>query len=180
MNKISNTLKKAKYNDAVDEISGGAATEKDKADAYQIIDAYIKGDKALEQDSQQQTENEQSLDEALKNTDEVKAAQEFLDQQKTMFMQMSYAEFEAYILKFNPVAGKKEIKTAFNEMHKADGKKVSITDADENMTEAQQQMWAINILQNPKSYEDFSKALKILNPKISESEIRKMWDNRNK
>ncbi len=174
------SLKKAKYEDAVDELFGGAATKNDKEDAYKIIDAYIKGDKALEQDKPQQTENAQSFDDAIKNTDEVKAAQEFLDQQKTMFMQMSYSEFEASILKFNPVASKKEIKTAFNEMHKADGKKVPITKADEEKTAAQLQMWAINVLNNPKNYEDFKKACKIMNPKFADSDIRKVWENRDK
>jgi hypothetical protein len=172
------SLKKAKYEDAVDELFGGAATKKDKADAYQIIDAYIKGDKALEQDKPQQDKNVQSFDDALKNTKEVKAAQQFLDQQKNMFMQMSYSEFEASILKFNPVAGNKEIKTAYNQMHQNDGKQVTITAADEEMTEAQLQIWAIGAIQNPKNFDEFQKAYKIIKPNATEKEIREIWEKR--
>jgi hypothetical protein len=174
------SLKKAKYENAVDELFGGAASKKDKEDAYQIIDAYIKGDKALEQDKPQKPEHEQSFDDAIKNTDEAKAGIKFLNQQQTMLMQMSYSDFEASILKFNPVASKKEIKMAFNKMHKNDGKQVAITAADEVKTEAQIQFWALETIQNPKNYDDFRKALKIINPDIPDNEIRIAWDNHDK
>lgn len=170
------SLKKAKYNDAVDEISGGTASEKAKEDVYKIIDAYIKGDKALEKDSEQNDTNDQDFDEAIKNTDEAKAAISYLNQQKGMFQQMSYSEFETYVEKENPFASKTDIKQAYNKMHQNDGKQVSIATDNEKMTEAQKQMWAIDILQNPESYEKFSKACKILKPKLSESEIRKAWN----
>lgn len=172
------SLKKAKYEDAVDELFGGAATKKDKEDAYQIIDVYIKGDKALEQDNPKQDKDEQSFDDALKNTKEVKAAQQFLNQQKTIFMQMSYSEFEASILKFNPAAGKKEIKTAYNQMHQNDGKQVTITAADEEMTKAQLQIWAIDAIQNPKDFNEFRKAYKIVKTNATEKEIREIWEKR--
>jgi hypothetical protein len=174
------SLKKAKYNDAVDEISEGTATQSDKDAAYKIIDAYIKGDKALENDKPEQNTNEQSFDDAIENSKEVQEALKFVEQQKTILTQMSYPDFETYVLNANPLAGKKEIKTAYNAMHKTDGKQVTVTPADEEMTEMQKQVWAFGILENPKNYEEFRKACKILNPKFSDTEIRKVWENRDK
>lgn len=174
------SLKKAKFDDAADALPGSVVSEKDKADAYQIVNAYIKGDKALEQDKSKQKKEEESFDDAIKNTDEAKAAQEYLDQQKDLFMQMSYAEFEAYILEINPGMGKKEIKEAYNEMHKNDGKQVPINAADENRSPEQEQMWAIDILNNPKNCADFRKALQILKAKMPERDIQKACEKINK
>ncbi len=173
------SLKKANYNDAVDEISGGTATQSDKDAAYKIIDAYIKGDKALEQNSEHDG-NDNNFDEAVGNMDEVKEALRIMEEQQTRFMNMSYSEFESTILGANPVADKKEIKKAYNAMHKNDGKQVAITDADNEMTELQKQMWAIETLNNPKNYEEACKAMKILKPEITESEMKAAWAKRNK
>ncbi len=165
------SLKKAKYNDAVDDISGGAATQKDKTDAYQIIDAYIKGDKALEKENHHQ-EPSGDFDDKIAQTDEAQQAQEHIEQQVDMLMEMSYAEFEAYILNTNPVLGTKEIKEAYNKMHKDDGQQIPITEEDSEMTPIQEQIWAIEILQDPKNCADFRKAIKIIKPEVTESEIQ--------
>lgn len=172
------SLKKAKYNDAVDEISGGTATQSDKDAAYKLINAYIKGDKELENNKPQQNTNGQSFNDAIENSQEVQEALKFVEQQKTILTQMSYSEFENYILKANPAANKKEIKTAFNEIHQNDGKQVAITPADEKMSETEKQLWAMDVLQNPKNYEELRKACKILNPNMSDTEIRKAWDKK--
>lgn len=172
------SLKKAKYNDAVDEISGGTVTKKDKEDAFMLIDAYIKGDKALENNKPEQNTEGQSFDNAIENTEDVQQALKFIEQQKTILTQMSYSDFEAFVSNGNPMASKKDIKTAYNTMHKTDGKQIAITGADGKMTEMQKQVWAFGILENPKNYEELRKACKILNPNISDSEIRKVWENR--
>lgn len=177
------SLKKANYNDAINEISGGTATEKDKADAYKIIDWYIKSDKAIANDNEKLKPKQQAddLDQYLENTDEAKAAISYMEQQKKILLNMSYPEFEKKMLNANPVAGKKEMKLAYNQLHKNDGKQVPITDADEEMTETQKQVWAFDILNHPKNYEEFYKACKILNPNFPDSEIRKGWEqNKNK
>ncbi len=174
------SLKKAKYNDAVDEISAGTATEKDKTDAYKIIDAYIKGDKALEQKTAPKDENKESFDEMIQNTDEVQQTIKLMEQQQSKFMNMSYSEFEKTMLNVNPVAGKKEMKQAYNQLHKNDGKQVAISEKDNEMTETQKQVWAFDVLNNPKNYEEFRKACKILNPDFPEDEIKKGWNKRDK
>ena len=173
------SLKKARYNKAADEISGGTATQSDKDQAYQIIDAYIKGDKALEQNFDVQELTEEDFDEYIENTDKAKAAINYLNQQKGMLQKMSYSEFEDFVEKASPVANKSDIKKSYNEIHKTDGKQVSITAGDEEMTEAQKQMWALDILNNPKNYEDFKKACRILDINMPESKIRNAWDSRN-
>ncbi len=172
-NGSSETFKKEKYNDAVDEISNGTASQKDKNDAYQIIDTYIKGDKAIGQNGTQQESDD--MNKAIEQTDEVRKAQELVNQNKTMLMQMSYSEFESYIQQMNPVAGTREIKQAFNEMHKNDGRQISITSTDNEMNAAQQQMWAFETIQDPENYEDFHKAYKILKTDATEAEIRETW-----
>lgn len=167
--------KKAKYDAAVDEISGGTASEQDKEEAFKIIDAYIQADKAIGQDQSQQTGNSQSFEEAVESTEEAQTGLEYLDQQKSMLMQMSYPEFEAYILESNPVSTKKDVKIAFNEMHKDDGKQVAITEADEEMSEAEKLMWAFETIENPQNYEEFKKAYKILKPEATDTEIQEAW-----
>lgn len=171
------SLKKANYNDAINELTGANVSKKDKEDAFQIIDAYIKGDKALEQKQTPQDKNNESFETSLKNSPEVKNAQNFIEQQKIKLQQMSYSEFEEYFQQIAPIAGKKEIKTAYNEIHKNDGKQVAITEADGEMTKAQQQMWAIETIQNPKNYNEFWKAYKTLNPNGTEVEARKIFDS---
>lgn len=170
------SLKKANYTDAVNEITEGTASQKAIDDSYKIVDWYIKGDRSIGKDDGNYDSTQEHFDEYLENTEEAKTAINFLNQQKGMFQQMSYSEFETYVEKANPFASKTDIKQAYNKMHQNDGKQVSIATDNEKMTEAQKQMWAIDILQNPESFKEFSKACKILKPKLSESEIRKAWN----
>lgn len=174
------SLKKANYKDAVHEITGETASQKEIDESYQIIDWYIKGDKAITNDDNNSPSNEESFDEFIENTNEAKAAINYLNQQKGMLQNMSYSEFEDFVEKASPFANKSDIKKAYNEMHKNDGKQVPISNRDKEMTEAQKQMWAIDVLNNPKSYKDFAKACKIMNQKITDKEIQEVWDKRDK
>ena len=89
---------------------------------------------------------------------------------------MSYAEFEKISIQINPTAGRRAIKEAYNRLHADDGKQVVITIADAEMTPQQQMLWAVNAIENPKSYEEFAKAAKILNPKVSEIKLKQGWE----
>jgi len=89
---------------------------------------------------------------------------------------MSYPEFESTVIKIQPNASKREIKETYNKMHNNDGKQVAITAADDEMTPQQQMLWAIETIQNPKNYDEFVKAAKILDPKIPESKLRGGWE----
>lgn len=173
------SLKKAKYNDAADEILGRTATQKEIDDSYKIVDWYIKGDKAIGKDDGNPQPDPEDFDEYIENTDEAKAAIKYLNQQKGMLQRMSYSEFESFALQANPAANKAEIKKAYNALHKTDGKQVSVSNKDKKMTEAQKQMWAIDVLNNPKNYEEARKAMKILKPEITEREMKAAWQKRN-
>lgn len=176
------SLKKAKYNDAVNEISGGTASEKDKADAYKIIDWYIKSDKAIGNDDGKPHPKPQTdeLDKYLENTDEAKAAISYMNQQMGKLQNMSYSEFESYVRVANPMASTTDIKKAYNQMHQNDGKQVSISEKDNELTETQKQVKAFEVLNDPKNYEEFAKAFRVLDPNLSDSDIKEAWNNRNK
>ena len=176
------SLKKDKYNEMLNLFVGDVGTVKERADAYKIIDAYIKADKALEKGevAPPAANQQQTFEELVKNTDEYKQGEELMQQQYAAFMNMSYPEFEKMVLRINPATGKKEIKQAYNEMHKTDGKQVAITPADNEMTELQKQMCAIETLKNPNNYAEFCKAAKILKPKITNEELNSLWNKRDK
>lgn len=176
------SLKKAKYNEMLNLFVGDAGTAKERAYAYKIIDAYIKADKVLEKGevASPKANRQQTFEELVKNTDEGKQGEELMQRQYAAFMNISYPEFEKMILSINPATGKKEIKQAYNEMHKANGKQVTITPVDNEMTELQKQMWAIEILKKPNNYAEFCKAARILKPEITSEELNTLWSKRDK
>ncbi len=174
----SESVKKAKYDDAINEISNGTASEQDKEDAYLIIDAYIKADKGLEENTNPQGEEEESFEDIINNTEEVKNAEAHVEQQITNLMQMSYSEFESYIEASNPMLTKREIKESYNEIHKNDGRAITISAADDILTEDQIKVNAFLQLESASTYEEFKQAIQILNPDVTEAEIRKAWDNK--
>lgn len=165
--------RRAKHDNAVEEMTDGAATTKDKNDAYKIIDAYIKADKST---SAQSANQQGSLDNAIKQTEDYKKAEAAINESLNYLQNMSYPEFEQTVLQLKPGTGRREIKETYNKMHSTDGKKVSITAADDELTPQQQMLWAIETIENPKNYEEFVKAIKILDPKITEAKIKQGWE----
>ncbi|RKE03636.1 hypothetical protein [Marinifilum flexuosum] len=176
------SLKKAKYNEMLNLFVDDAGTAKERANAYKIIHAYIKADKVPEKGevASPKANRQQTFEEQVKNTDEGKQGEELMQRQYAAFMNISYPEFEKMILSINPATGKKEKKQAYNEMHKANGKQVTITPVDNEMTELQKQMWAIEILKKPNNYAEFCKAARILQPEITSEELNTLWSKRDK
>lgn len=174
------SLKKAKYKNAVKEITDGTVTQHEIDESFKIVDWYITGDKAIGSNDETSPSDQESFDEYIENTDEAKAAINYLNEQKGMLQKMSYSEFEDFCEKASPFANKSDIKKAYNKMHNTDGKQVSISLGDEKMTEAQKQMWAFDVLNNPKNYEDLKKACKIMDPNMPESKIKNAWEQKNK
>jgi len=117
-----------------------------------------------------------SLEEVIKKTDQFKDAEKAIDKGMNDLKNMPYPEFEAKVIKLHPNLSKKEIKEVYNKMHLNDGKQVKITEVDNALTPEQQMFWAIKAIEQPKSYEEFEKAAKILNPKISAEKLRQGWD----
>ena len=166
--------RRAKHDNAIEELTREAATSKDKNDAYKIIDAYIKADR--DPGTNNSNPQQGSLDDAIKQTKEYKDAEKAVNQGLNNLMNMSYPEFESTVLKLQPNSSRREIKETYNKMHAGDGKKVAITAADDEMTKEQQMLWAIETIENPKNYEEFVKAAKILDPKVSETKLKQGWE----
>lgn len=170
----SNLLKRDKFDQAFDELTRGTATSKDKDVAFKIVDAYIREDRDPGSDKISQPQG--SFDELIKNTPQFKEAEKAIGNGFTNLMNLPYSDFEATVTKMQPGVSKREIKEAYNKMHNNDGKKVAITAADDEMTAQQQMMWAVKTIENPKNFEEFMKAAKILDPKASETKLRQGWE----
>jgi len=144
-----------------------------KSKSFKVINAYITADK-----DPIKTEPEKKQ-KAIEDSPEVKRqAQEYFNAAKNNLLGMSYAEYEKNIWVSKPMATRKEIKESYNQIHKNDGKSVSISASDGQLTDTQKQVNAFFKWENAKTYEEFKEALKILNPNASEEEIKKAWDNK--
>jgi len=162
----------AKFDNAFDALTRGSATSKDKNDAYKFVDAYIKAD----QNPLGANETNASPDDFIKKTDEYKQAEKAINEGFNNLMNMSYPEFEKTALKLQPTSDRRGIKETYNKMHTKDGKQVPITAADDELTPQQQMLWAVKTIENPKNFEEFAKAAKILNPKVSETKLKQGWE----
>ena len=172
-----NTSKKDKkeaLDKAIDDMAGkGTVSEKDKSDAFKVIDAYISADKAP---TQIKSEKKQI---AIEDSPEVKEkAQEYFDAAKNKLLSMSYAEYEKNIWITKPMASRREIKESYNQIHQNDGKSVSISASDNELSETQKQVNAFYKMENAKTYEEYKEAIKELDPNASDERIRKAWNNK--
>lgn len=168
----SELYKREKFDQAMNELTRGAATSKDKDMAFKIVDAYIKTDRnpsASAADLAGESPN------AIQSTEQYKKAVQAINQAQNKLKNMSYAEFEKTSMQLNPTAWRRAIKEAYNKLHASDGKQVAVTAADDQMTPQQQMLWAVKTIENPKSYEEFAKAAKILNPKVTDDKLRQGW-----
>jgi len=172
--KTSDKEKKQAYDKAVDKLDPqGEATEKDKEDAFKIIDAYIKADQAPSQPQPKREEVE------LKKQPEIKRqAQEQFDTALARLKAMSYTEYEAHVWQISPMSTRREVKESYNNLHKDDGRSVSISAADDEPTEKQRQIKAFNQMANATTYGEYKEALLILYPNLTDKEIRNAWNNR--
>lgn len=168
------TERRQAFDNFYNTISGGSASQTDKDLAYKLVNAYI----TAENDYTPVTADNQNLtlDEFIKNNEEFQKAEKAINDGYQNFMSSSYEDFEKYIRLTNPAKSRREIKTMYNQIHQNDGKQVSITPADDELTPEQQMLWAIEAIENPKNYEEFEKAAKILNPKIKQEKIQEAWE----
>jgi hypothetical protein len=93
-------------------------------------------------------------------------------------MKMPYSEYEDYIEALNPMLTKREIKESYNEIHKDDGHAVAITTADDILTEDQIKINAFLQLESATTYKEFKEAFLILDPDLTEEEMRMAWENK--
>ncbi len=170
----SDMEKRQKFMEAFNQATNGTASQEELDQAFSIIDAYIKADQKPEDANSNQ--QDVSFDEAFKQTEQYKESQNALQEILFRFSNMSYSEFEGMVSQIRPDLSKREIKEAYNQIHQGTDKMVSITADDDEMTSQQQMMWAMETINNPTNFEEFSKAMKILNPKISDEIIGQAWN----
>lgn len=172
--KTSDKDKKQAYDKAIDKLdTEGNATQKDKENAFKLIDAYIKADQAP---SKPQKPKKQV---ALKDHPEVKRqAQEQFNAAKNELMNLSYEEYEARIWVIKPMTLRREIKESYNQLHKDDGRSVNISAADNELTKTQKEVNAYLQIENAKTYQEYRDAMKILNPSLTDEQIQSGWKNR--
>lgn len=169
----SASQQRAKFDKAFEEMTKGTASSKDYNDAFKIVDAYIKTDRNPSVNS---GTTQGSSDDFIKQSDEYKHAEKSINHGYNKLMNMSYTDFEKTVLQLQPNSGRREIKETYNKMHVKDGKQIAITAADDELTPQQQMLWAIETIENPKDYDEFVKAAKIFDPKVSESKLKQGWE----
>ena len=172
--KASDKEKKRAYDKAMEKLDPqGKATKKDREDAFKVINAYIKADQAPSQPQPKREEVE------LKEQPEIKRqAQEQFDAALARLKAMSYTEYEAHVWQISPMSTRREVKESYNNLHKDDGRSVSISAADDEPTEKQRQVNAFKQMGNATTYGEYKEALLVLNPNLTDKEIRKGWNNR--
>jgi len=173
------SLKKAKFNEYVDEVNP-ALSKADRNKAYTIVNAYIMADKGQSLHLNISDEKAAELEKMLQNaTDKQQQGLEATYQKVAEIKQMSYSEYRDYVTQNGQVyMDENQIRKAFNAMHKDDGKQVSTSVIDTGDNEKMSQIKAIDVLQNPKNYKEFRQAILTLKPNMPEEEIRKAWQNK--
>ena len=176
------SVRKARFNDIVNKENPNLS-KSDRDKAFSIVDAYIRADKGLPIETkiseQDQKEIENMLAESNRKKEEGMSA---MLSEVNRYKQMTYSEYKAFVTQNGQIAlPEKEIRKAYNNLHKEDGKQVSVT-GNYKKTKVQNQMEAIDILRHPEkhTYSEFQSAFLFLKPDTPETEIRKAWENKRK
>lgn len=176
--------KKAAYENYTEKLGFGDMPQKDKDLVFDILDACIRGDKGMGMDKRHspkieeiQKEINRYREEAYKMADK---ADKTLDMGLNKFMDMSYSEFAEMVNSGGAVISEREMKESYNKLHEKDGKSVPLLPTDNVTTEFESISKVIDILETTKSYSEFKRVAKILNPDVTESKIKAAWDKRGK
>ena len=171
------SLKKAKFDEFVDELSPELSKE-DRKKAYDVVNWYIKASKGQKTEIHLSEEQQKQIEQMLKDAERKKQAGLQAAMGKVQELKnMSYSEFKAYISQNGEIPlPEADIQKAYNQLHKDDGKHVKITKQPVR-NKIDNPIVAINIINNPDkhSYQEFKMALKFLKPEISEEDIQKIW-----
>jgi len=172
-------LKKAKFNEYVDEVNPNLSPE-DRKKSFAIVDAYISASKGKKIDLNLTPEQEQELSKML-----AEAQQKEQEGMQAMLVKvqeiknMSYAEYKKFVTHNGQITlPESDIQKAYNQMHKNDGKQVKLT---KKKSKIDNPVMAIDIVQHPEkhNYQEFKAAMKFLKPDISQEEIQKIWNKQN-
>ena len=173
------SLKKAKFDEFVDELNPELSKE-DRKKAYDVVNWYIKASKGQKTDISLTDEQQKQIEQMLNETEQKKqAGMQALNAKMQDLKSMSYSEFKAYVTQDTELPmPESDIQKAYNQLHKDDGKQVTVTPADN--TKIDNPVTAIDIVNNPEkhSYSEFRAALKFLDPNLSDEEIKKAWNKK--
>jgi len=172
------SLKKAKFNEFVDEVNP-ELSEEDRKKAYDVVNWYIKASKGQKTDIQLNEEQQKQLEQMLNETEQKKeAGMQVLNAKMQELKNMSYSEYKNYVTQNGEIyLPENEIQKAYNQLHKDDGKQVKLTPV--NKTKIDNPMTAIDIIEHPEkhTYNEFRSAMKFLDPDINEEDIKKVWNS---
>jgi len=174
------SLKKAKFNEYVDEVNPNLS-QSDREKSYAIVNAYIsasKGQKTNFQLSEEQSnEIVQMFDQAEKQKE---AGMQAMMGKLNQIKSMSYPEYKNYVTQDGQITlPESEIQKSFNQLHQNDGKQVKVVQESKS-NKIDNPVVAIDIINNPDkhTYQEFKAALKFLKPDLSDEQIRKLWEQK--
>ena len=172
-------VRKAKFNKIVDK-ENPHLSQADREKAFKIVDAYIRADKGLDTDYKISEKDKQLINNMFADAEKQKEqGMQAMMGEVVRYKNMSYSEFKQFVTQNGQIPAKEtDIKKAYNQMHKTDGKAIAITPADEQKSNKLNQIEAIDILREPNkhTFAEFKAAMKLLKPDISDEDIRKNWE----
>ena len=171
----------ARFNKIVDQENPNLS-QTDRKKAFKIVDAYIRADKGMDTEYKISEEDKQLIKNMWTDAENQKEkGMQAMMGEVARYQNMSYSEFKQFITQNGQIPyHETDIKKAYNQMHKNDGKAVTITAEDKQKSKQLNMVEAYDILQEPNkhSYNEFKAALKLLKPGISEEEIQSAWKHK--
>ncbi len=172
-------VRKAKFNKVVNK-ENPDLSKADREKAFKIVDAYFRADQGLDPGYRISDEDKKLIQNMLKDAEKQKQkGMQAMMNEVSRYKNMSYEEYKNFVTQNGQIPYKEEdIKKAYNQMHKNDGKAVTLTPADTQKSKQLNQMEAIDILREPKKhgFDEFKAAMKLLQPGISDEDIQKSWN----
>ena len=171
-------VRKAKFNKVVNKENPNLS-KANREKAFKIVDAYIRADKGLDPGIRISDQDKQMIQNMLNDARQQKdKGMQAMIGEVNRIQNMSYSEYKNFVTQNGQVPLKEiDIKKAYNQMHKNDGKAVAITEQDKQKAKQLTIVEAVDIIQNPDkhSYNEFKAAMKLIQPNVSDKDIQKTW-----
>ena len=175
-------VRKAKFNKIINK-ENPHLSQADRDKAFKIVDTYIRADQGLDTGIRISDEDKQFIKNMFADAQKQKEkGMQAMMGEVTRYQNMSYSEFKGFITQNGQIPVKEaDIKKAYNQMHKNDGKAVTITPKDKEKSKQLNQIEAIDILREPKkhTFTEFKAAMKLLKPEVSDDDIQSEWKKNN-
>jgi hypothetical protein len=172
----SEVERKAKFNDIIDK-ENPSLSKTDRERAFKIVDSYIRADKGELLDFNLSDADKATIQNIISEAQQKEAmGMQGMQTEVNRIQNMTYSEYKAFVTQNGQIPlNESDIQKAYNKLHENDGKQIKVSkDQPQHMNYVQ----AMDILRNPKNYNEFSKAMRFINPSISEEDIEQAWQNR--